>query len=201
MRVHRRVAAIAAAVVCSAMAASPAAAATYELSGTQVGVDTGLFLNFGGLLGVWQVTSFVADDDAAPLFHGTGTETFWGCLNLDNDHSCYKEPMGSLKFSFEYWAKFGSADPDSLVWGACFHPIVSGERAFAGAQGVLTMVDSPTPRGAHTRWQATLTLPDTAAARAANRGGAHRLRVDQMLRRHRPHARVTGLPRMPCGGH
>lgn len=79
------------------------------------------------------------------------------------------------------------------------HPIVSGDHDFAGAEGVVTMVDTPTPRGVHTRWQATLTLPDKAAAQAASRAHARRVRARQMLRlRHGAHA--TGLPRMFCGG-
>jgi hypothetical protein len=157
-------------------------------------------LNYGGLLGVWQITAF-NPVETSPLFHATGTETFSGCLNLNHDSYCYKEPTGTLKFSYDYWAKFASADPDSLVWGACVHPIVSGDRDFAGAQGVLTMVDTPTPRGVHTRWQGTLTLPDTAEAQAAGGARVHRLRVRQMLRLRRlRHVHLTGLPRMFCGG-
>ena len=63
------------------------------------------------------------------------------------------------------------------------------------------MVDTPTPHGVHTRWQATLTLPDTAGALAASGARAHRVRVRQMLRLRRlRHAHATGLPRMFCGG-
>ena len=48
-------------------------------------------------------------------------------------------------FSFKYWAQFD--EQGALVWGTCTHPITGGTGAFAGATGVLAMVDTPTPAG------------------------------------------------------
>lgn len=99
MRFHRIIA-VAAAVTCAVAVAvaSPAGAATYELSGTQVSVTPGgeWALNYGGLLGAWNIDAFTPDEFVPPIFHGTGSEKFIGCLNLNRDGDCYQEPMGSL---------------------------------------------------------------------------------------------------------
>jgi hypothetical protein len=203
MRCHR-VLTGAAGVACAAAiaVASPAAAATYELSGTQVSVGSDVALNYGGLLGAWQVQSFTLDPASVPpVFHATGTETFYGCLNLNHDGSCYHESTGTLSFTFETWVKsFPPYDEDSEAWGACYHPITSGTGAFANADGVLTMIDAPTSHGIHTRWQAVLILPDATAARAY-RTQAHRRRPRQLLRRlirtHSPGS--IAVPRGSCG--
>ncbi|MBA3406764.1 MAG: hypothetical protein H0U06_01680, partial [Solirubrobacterales bacterium] len=47
----------------------------------------------------------------------------------------------------------------------CFHPVVQGTGDFAGAQGVLMFVDSPTKQGVKTNYIGTLTL---AGARASS---------------------------------
>jgi len=103
MRCHRVFAiAIAVAVACAAAVAvaSPASAATYELSGTQVAVTPEWALNYGGLLGAWNITQGTLDPASVPpIFHFTGTEKFYGCLNLNHDGYCYKEPSGTLSFS------------------------------------------------------------------------------------------------------
>jgi hypothetical protein len=200
MRLRRRVAAVAVACCAAGVAASPAAGRTYELSGTQVPVDeaSGYFFNYGQLLGVWQVTSF-SQLAVSPLFHATGTEEFHGCLNLNRDGYCYKEPTGTLKFTFDFWAKF--AADGSELWGACTHPIVSGDRGFAGADGIVTMIDSQTERGIHTRWQGVLILPDTPGAAAQQaRLSRHRLSTHRMLRQWRNRrARTTVAARPFCG--
>lgn len=203
MRFHR-VLAVAAVVACAAAiaVASPAAAATYELSGTQVMVTPEWALNYGGLLGAWDYDKYVPDDPLTPpIFHSTGTEKFYGCLNLNHDGSCYKEPSGTLSFSFEYWFKsFPPYNEDSEVWGACYHPITGGTGDFKGADGVLTMVDAQTSHGIHTRWQAILILPDAAQA-SARSAHAQRTRPHQLLRRlMRTHgARTAAVPRGSCG--
>jgi len=201
---HRhRVLALAAAAACAAAiaVASPAAAVTYELSGTQVGVTPDWALNYGGLLGAWNVQGTLDPASVAPIFRFTGTETFHGCLNLNHDDSCDKEPFGTLSFSFEAWIKsFPPYDDDSEVWGACYHPITGSTGDFQGADGVLTMVDTPTRHGIHTRWQAVLILPDAprASARSAR---AQRTRAPQLLRRlmRTQRARTASVPRPSCG--
>jgi hypothetical protein len=56
-----------------------------------------------------------------------------------------------------------SDDPASLVWGACWHPVVSGTDDFEGARGVFVMADTPTKQGVKTAYIGNLTLD----------GGAH----------------------------
>ena len=151
--------------------AAPAAAETHRVSGKQipVDVDRGAYEMRGGLVGSWTITSF--DEVAAsPLDHAKGTEKFKGCIDRRRDRSCKGDPSGTLSFSFHYWALFASSDPASLVWGACWHPVVSGRGDFAGAEGVLQMVDTPTGKGVKTTYIGNVTLKGQGArsARAAN---------------------------------
>ena len=159
-----------AAVAATLALAAPAGAATYQVSGKQkpVDPDAGTYKMTGGLRGDWSTTSF---DEVAtePYYEASGTELFDGCIDRRRDRSCAGDPKGTLSFSFSYWALFGSDDPSSLVWGACWHPVVEGTGAFAGAQGVLTFVDSPTRRGVKTSYIGTLTLSGGKAATAARR--------------------------------
>jgi hypothetical protein len=158
--------------------ASPAGAATYQVSGKQTVVDAekGVYKMRGGLLGRWTTTSF-EEVATAPYYQGRGTERFKGCLNRRHDRSCKGDPDGTLSFTFDYWALFG--DGDALVWGSCWHPIVSGTGAFAGAQGVLVMVDTPTKGGVKTSYIGNVTLrgkgksarASTARASSAVRAG------------------------------
>ena len=146
---------------CALLAGSASAKATYTLSGKQVVVneDKGISKMRGSLIGVWRTTSFQeAPIPQSPYFHGTGTEKFRGCLNRGRDHSCKGDPRGTLSFTFEYWALFGSEDPSSLVWGGCWHPVVGGTRDFAGADGVLMFVDTPRKDGLKTAYIGNLTL-------------------------------------------
>jgi|tagenome__1003787_1003787.scaffolds.fasta_scaffold20730069_3 hypothetical protein len=147
---------------------APAGAATYRLSGRQIAVDAdnGVFKMNGSLVGDWNITRF--DTTAtSPLLQATGTEQFKGCLDRRRDGCDRRDPTGGLSFTFTYEALFASPDPASLVWGSCRHPIVSGTGGFAGAKGVIAMVDTPngtaTPR---TDYIGNLTL-------AATRRGAH----------------------------
>jgi hypothetical protein len=165
---HRSVLVLA--CVSTLVIAAPATAATYRVAGKSVTVDAeaGLSAMRGGLIGSWATTSFEVVG-VSPVFHGRGTETFAGCLNRNRrDRSCKGDPKGTLAFTFDYFAAFASPDPESLIWGSCVHPIVSGTGAFAGAQGVIAMVDMPTPAGVVTRYEGTITL--APGARAAKRG-------------------------------
>ena len=148
--------AIAAAVL---VAAAPAAAKTYEVSGRQtvVNEDKGIYKMRGSLIGRWTITSFT-ESVQDPYYHGSGTESFKGCLDRKRDGRCKHDPSGTLSMTFEYWALFGSEDPESLVWGSCWHPVVSGTGDFAGASGVFTMVDTPTSKGVKTKYIGNLTL-------------------------------------------
>lgn len=160
--------------VCAAalVLVAPATAGTYRVVGKQTVVDleAGTYKMSGGLRGSWAITSF-EELGTSPLYHASGTEQFRGCLDRRRDRSCKRDPSGTLSFTFEYWALFASADPESLVWGACWHPVVSGTGDFAGAQGVVQMVDTPTRQGVKTAYIGTLTLKEDGARRS-RRGAA-----------------------------
>ncbi|MGZ6636799.1 MAG: hypothetical protein ACXVII_28250 [Solirubrobacteraceae bacterium] len=157
-----------AAAAAALVLASPAGAATYPVAGKQrvIDADAGTYKMTGGLLGNWKTTSF-EEVALSPYYEGKGTESFTGCIDRRRDRSCNGDPSGTLTFEFRYWAIYGSADPASLVWGACWHPVVSGTGAFAGAQGVLTFVDSPTTSGVTTRYIGSLTLQGGSSSRKA----------------------------------
>jgi len=161
-------AAVAAAAVMLTLAV-PAGATTYSVSGRQIAVneDAGKFKMRGGLVGPWRITSFteLATD---PIYRAKGTERFNGCLDVGRDRSCAGDPSGTLLFKFRYWAKFAS--DGSLIWGSCWHPVSGGSGDFAGADGVLTMVDTPTDQAVATRYTGNITLADDA--KAMRRGAA-----------------------------
>ena len=169
--------AIGACVLAVLALAVPAGAKTYSVRGTQtiIDEDAGLFKMHGSLKGRWATTSFeVLGTD--PYFHARGTERFTGCLDRKHDHSCRRDPKGTLSFTFDYWALFASEDPESLVWGACWHPIVEGTGDFAGAQGVIQMVDTPTREGVVTKYIGNVTLKGHASKRRARTASAARSR-------------------------
>jgi hypothetical protein len=139
------------------LAASAGAATTYQVSGKQTVVDeaAGKYAMHGGLIGDWTITSFT-EIAKAPIFRAKGTELFAGCLDVGRDGSCKGDPAGKLRFTFKYWAQF---DPQGgLVWGSCVHPVTGGTGAFAGATGVLAMVDTPTAQGVSTSYIGNVTL-------------------------------------------
>ena len=157
---HRRrstTALLLAAAAALGLAASASAATTYEVAGKQTVVDeaAGTYKMQGGLIGDWAVTSFT-EIATSPLYRGKGTELFDGCLDVRRDGSCQGDPAGKLRFRFRYWAQFDPAG--GLVWGSCWHPITGGTGAFAGATGVLTMVDTPSAHGVSTSYIGNVTL-------------------------------------------
>ena len=147
---------LAAAVAVLALA-SPAGAATIEVAGRQKAIDENTAKLTGDLRGRWTTTSseLVA---FAPYVEVKGTELFEGCIDRRRDRSCAGDPSGTLNLEFGFLGLYESPDPASLVWGTCWHPVVSGTGAFAGAQGVLAFVDSPTSKGTSTRYIGSLTL-------------------------------------------
>ena len=173
----RTLALLAACGLAALVAPTPASAKSHVISGTQTVVDEDAGINKmgGSLRGDWSTTSF-EELGTEPYYHGRGTERFEGCFDRRRDHSCKGDPKGTLSLEFEYWGLFASADPASLVWGACWHPIVSGTGGFARAQGVVVMADIPTAAGVKTKYTGNLTLKRKeglgAGARAtATRGG------------------------------
>jgi hypothetical protein len=159
-----------------ALAGPASAATTYPISGRQTVVDenAGTAKMRGGLIGDWATTSFNVKT-LSPIFTADGTEHFAGCLNRRRDRSCHGDPKGTLDFTFTAWALYGSADPSSLIWGGCLHPVVSGTGGFAGAKGIVVMTDIPTPKGVRTRYIGSITLPGGASSRRGR--GAHAARA------------------------
>jgi hypothetical protein len=176
-----------AALVASALAAialaGPAGATTYPLSGRQIAVDAdnGIFKVNGSLVGDWTITAFNTTA-TSPLLEANGTELFKGCVDVRRNGCDLRDPTGTLSFTFTYQALFASPDPASIVWGSCRHPIVSGTGGFAGAKGVVAMVDTPTAHGVRTDYIGNVTLP-------GNGRGAHSRR----------HARAATAAGGPCG--
>jgi hypothetical protein len=174
LRSHLRpMAALLAAAGLAALAlAAPAGAASYRITGKQIAIDenAGLFKLDGSLVGFWKVTGF---DTLAttPLLQARGTEVFKGCLDRRRNGCDRRDPGGTLSLTFTYEALFASPDPASLVWGSCRHPIVSGTGSFAGARGVIAMVDTPVRGGVTTDYIGNLTLPSRHRA-AHHRGRA-----------------------------
>ena len=162
-----------AAVAAALTLASPAGAATYEVAGTQKSIDDDTAKMSGDLRGVWTTTSseLVA---FTPYVEVKGTELFEGCIDRRRDRSCAGDPSGTLTLEFGFLGLYESPDPASLVWGTCWHPVVSGTGAFAGAQGVLAFVDSPTSKGASTRYIGSLTLKRAGSSRKARASAARR---------------------------
>ena len=177
MKTSRGVIAVAACAALALVVAAPVGAKTHAVKGTQtvVNEEDGIYKMRGGLVGKWTFTSFeeapIAD---SPYFHAEGTELFKGCLDRARDRSCKRDPSGTLSFTFEYWALFASPDPESLVWGACWHPIVKGTGDFAGAQGMLVMADTPTGGGMKTKYIGNVTLKAKGAQGTAQTASASR---------------------------
>lgn len=177
----------------AALSALPAAATagsgtpvSVEVSGTQTVVDeaAGTFAMHGSLVGAWYTTKFVPRYASSSRFVATGKELFVGCLDSNANKSCdKKEPAGSLKFTFMYWASFDPAT-GALLHGNCVHPIIGGSGSFRKAAGVIFMEDTPTGDTVVTTYTGTVeyqaaTFGQTAkhrtlasaGARAAGHGG------------------------------
>jgi hypothetical protein len=175
-RTRKAVIGLAAVATALALAVPAGATTTYRVSGEQTAIDAdaGKYVMSGGLVGKWTTTSF-QEIATSPIYQGKGTEVFQGCLDRQRDRSCKGDPSGTLSFTFLYWAKFGSADPASLIWGSCWHPIASGTGDFVGADGVLVFVDTPTRNGLKTAYVGNVTVKhgkSAARKRSAARAAA-----------------------------
>ena len=164
-----RVAALLAGAVATVALTGTAEAATHRVAGKLVAVNVdatgaGQYKIRGGLKGKFTINE-LTEVSTSPYYEADGSDLFKGCIDRRRDRSCKGDPSGTLSFKAHYWTLFGSADPNSLIWGSCFHPVVQGTGDFAGAQGVLMFVDSPTKQGVKTNYIGTLTL---AGARASS---------------------------------
>ena len=152
------------ALICS-LSAAGAQARSVSVSGTQTVIDeeAGTFAMHGDLVGVWRITSF-KELATTPLFQAKGTERFRGCIDEGHDGSCSGDPSGRLRLRFRYWALFGA--DEALRAGACWHPIVGGSGAFAGARGVIEMLDEPTETGVETTYAGRIRMGGQQASAA-----------------------------------
>ncbi len=173
-----RVAALLAGAVATVALTGAAEAATHRVGGELLAVNVdasgaGAYKIRGGLRGKFTINE-LTEVSTSPYYETEGSDLFKGCIDRRRDRSCKGDPSGTLSFKARYWTLFGSADPGSLIWGSCFHPVVQGTGDFAGAQGVLMFVDSPTRNGVKTNYIGTLTLAGTgaSAARAVETGAA-----------------------------
>ena len=145
-------------------------AATHRVAGQLVAINVdetgaGQYKMRGGLRGSWTINE-LNQVATSPFFEAQGTELFKGCIDRRRDRSCKGDPSGTLSFTIRYWELRDSADPTSLIWGSCFHPVIKGTGDFKGAQGVVMMVDSPTERGVKTNYIGTITLAGTGTSSA-----------------------------------
>jgi hypothetical protein len=167
-----RIAALLAGAVATGALTGTAEAATHRVAGDLLAVNVdptgaGQYKIRGGLRGKFTINE-LTEVSKSPYYETEGSDLFRGCIDRRRDRSCKGDPSGTLSFKARYWTLFGSADPDSLIWGSCFHPVVKGTGDFAGVQGVLMFVDSPTKQGVKTDYIGTLTLaaPGASSARA-----------------------------------
>jgi hypothetical protein len=174
----------------TALAAASAGATTIPVSvsvaGTQTVVDesAGAFEMHGSLVGAWQTTKFVPRYASATQFVATGKELFTGCLDSNQNGACdAKEPAGTLRFTFMYWASF-DATSGALLQGNCVHPITGGSGSFRKASGVIFMEDKPTATGVVTTYTGTVEYQALKSAQTAK----HRTLASAA-------ARVTGRAR------
>jgi hypothetical protein len=142
------------------------------VSGEQRVVDgaAGTYEIHGGVIGDWAITSFTAIA-TSPIYRAKGTEVFSGCLDVKRDGKCKGDPSGMLSFRFRYWALLDEGG--DLVWGTCTHPVTGGTGAFAGARGVIAMVDTPTARGVSMSYVGNVSLRGASKSRAHARVGRY----------------------------
>jgi hypothetical protein len=157
----------------TALASTTAGATTtpvsVEVSGTQTVVDEAAGTNamHGSLVGIWQTTKFVPRYASASRFVATGREEFTGCLDTNQNGSCdKKDPSGTLKFKFMYWASFDPAT-GALLHGNCVHPVIGGSGSFRKAAGVILMEDTPTGTDVVTTYEGTIEYGAAKSGQAA----------------------------------
>lgn len=161
------------AAMATTLAATTAGATTtpvsVQVSGTQTVVDesAGTSAMHGSLVGTWQITKFVPRYESASQFVATGKEVFTGCLDSNKNGACdKKEPAGSLKLTFMFWASFDPAS-GALLHGECVHPITGGSGSFHKAAGVIFMEDTPTGAEVVTTYTGTIEYQASKPAQTA----------------------------------
>jgi hypothetical protein len=136
---------------------------TVRVAGRQipVDIDNGLYEMRGSLIGDWHYIpkEVLHNDPEKPtLYVEAGVEVFNGCIDRrPRDGKCTgRDYSGELHLAFLYWASY---DPSgNLIKGQCVHPITGGKGAFAGARGLLNMVDRPVRDQVRTTYRGQIEL-------------------------------------------
>jgi hypothetical protein len=133
---------------------------TVHVAGQQIPVDlaNGLYDMRGSLIGDWRYIPREVLHKSPTLYAEAGVEVFNGCIDVrPRDGKCTtRDHRGELHLAFLYWASFDNGG--NLIKGRCVHPITGGKGAFAGARGVLRMVDRPVDDQVKTTYRGNIRL-------------------------------------------
>lgn len=133
---------------------------TVHVAGRQIPVDTdeGLYEMRGSLVGDWHYIPREVLHDKPTLYVESGVEVFNGCIDRHpRDGKCTsRDHRGEMHLAFLYWASFDRGG--DLIKGRCVHPITGGKGAFAGARGLLRMVDKPVRDQVKTTYRGRIVL-------------------------------------------
>ena len=116
-----------------------------------------------------QITSFKPLYFSATQFAASGTELFTGCLDSNRSGACDAgEPNGTLRFTATFW---GETNPTTKkeIRGGCYHQVAGGTGGFAGAKGVIAMLDTPAGATVKTTYRGELQLAGAATSHAPMR--------------------------------
>jgi hypothetical protein len=185
----------------------PGDSRSVRVSGRQipVDVDKGLYTMRGSLVGDWEYIPREVLHDQPTLYVEAGVEVFTGCIDRrPRDGKCTeRDHRGELHLTFLYWASFDASG--NLIRGQCTHPITGGKGAFAGARGLLTMVDRPVGDEVRTTYRGRIALnavpgegdAETPSA-AATAAAAAAATVDRVGTATSSVATATGSERRAC---
>jgi hypothetical protein len=133
---------------------------TVRVAGRQIPVDiaNGLYKMRGSLVGDWDYIPTEVLHNTPTLYVESGVEVFNGCIDRrPRDGKCTRHDYrGELHLAFLYWASFDLSG--NLIKGQCVHPVTGGQGAFAGARGLLTMVDRPVGDQVNTTYRGRIRL-------------------------------------------
>ena len=131
-----------------------------HVAGRQIPVDVenGLYTMRGALVGDWRYIPEKVLHDSPTLYVESGVEIFNGCIDRrPRDGKCTgHDYRGELRLAFLYWARFDLGG--DLIRGRCVHPVTGGGGTFAGARGLLRMVDIPVGDQVRTSYSGKLVL-------------------------------------------
>lgn len=151
--------------------AARSASAPIRVTGTQTEVNEakGQYQMHGSLVGPWQMTGFKPLYFSPTQFAGKGTELFNGCLDSNRNGTCDAgEPTGTLRFAATFWGETNPATKKEIR-GGCYHQVTGGTGGFAGAKGVIAMIDSPVGATVKTTYRGELQLAGTSTTQGPMR--------------------------------